>query len=117
MKAQSSSTVNAVSSTPGELKGIVQAMAETRLAMGSGRKECQQAEAPNVRASRRGLYASRPLRAGEEITAADIDVLRPASRLTPSHVDRRVGVRLQRDLAVGEPFAPDDITVPQECAA
>jgi sialic acid synthase SpsE len=99
----------AVSSTPGELRTIVQAMEETRLAMGTGRKECQPAEAPNVRASRRGLYASRPLRAGDEITAADVDVLRPASLLTPSHVDRLVGVRLQRDLAIGEAFAPDDL--------
>jgi sialic acid synthase SpsE len=107
----------AVSSTPGELKVIVQAMDETRLALGSGRKECQPAEAPNVRASRRGLYASRPLRAGDEITAADIDVLRPASLLTPSHVGQLVGLRLQRDLAVGEPFAPDDLDRPQERAA
>jgi N,N'-diacetyllegionaminate synthase len=107
----------AVSSTPGELKAIVQAMNETRLALGSGRKECQQAEAPNVRASRRGLYASRPMRAGDEITAADIDVLRPASLLTPAHVGQLVGLRLQRDVAVGEPFAPDDLACQQERAA
>jgi sialic acid synthase SpsE len=107
----------AVSSTPGELKTIVQAMEETRIAMGSGRKECQPAEAPNVRASRRGLYASRPLRAGEQVTAADIDVLRPAALLTPSHVDQLVGMRLQRDLAIGEPFGLDDLTMPQEYAA
>ena len=102
----------AVSSTPAELKDIVAAMEETRIAMGSGRKECQRAEAPNVRASRRGLYASRTLRAGDAITAADIDVLRPASLLTPSQVGQLVGLRLQRDLAAGEPFGPADLTLP-----
>jgi sialic acid synthase SpsE len=99
----------AVSSTPAELKMIVDAMEETRLALGSGRKECQPAEAGNVHPSRRGLYASRPMRAGELITAADIDVLRPASLLTPSHVEHLVGTALQRDLAAGAPFAPEDL--------
>ena len=88
---------------------IVNAMEETRLALGSGRKECQQAEAPNVRASRRGLYASRALLAGDVITAADIEVLRPASSLTPSQAGHLVGLRLERDLAAGAPFVPGDL--------
>jgi len=101
----------AVSSTPAELRTLIQAMEETRLALGSGRKEVQSAEEGNVNASRRGLYASRPLRAGEMITAADIDVLRPASSLTPSHAEQLIGIRLQRDLAAGEAFAPQDLAV------
>ena len=63
----------AVSSTPAELKAIVQAMEHTRDRARHGRKLCQPAEAVNVTASRRGLYAARALRAGERVARADVD--------------------------------------------
>jgi N,N'-diacetyllegionaminate synthase len=99
----------AVSSTPAELRAIVVAMEQARIALGSGAKECQPAEAVNVTASRRGLYATRGLRAGEAVSRADIIALRPATRVAPFEIDALIGVTLCRDLAAGEPFETEDL--------
>ena len=94
----------AVSSTPLEFAAIVAAMAETRLALGDGVKACRPAERANRTASRRGLYAARPLAAGETLTANDIAVLRPSTALAPADIGRLVGAALTRSLAAGEAF-------------
>jgi sialic acid synthase SpsE len=101
----------AVSSTPAELKAIVQAMDQVRLALGTGVKVCQRAEAVNVTASRRGLYAARTLRAGEVITRADVVALRPASSMAPSELHALVGYTLSRDVAAGSAFSRADVGV------
>ena len=99
----------AVSSTPAELKAIVQAMEQARLALGDGVKRCQPSEAVNVTASRRGLYATRALAAGTRITAADIIALRPESAVTPRDAAALAGAVLTRDVAAGEPFVLADL--------
>jgi sialic acid synthase SpsE len=99
----------AVSSTPDELKAIVQAMEQARVALGSGAKLCQPAEAVNVTASRRGLYATRALRAGARVTRADVIALRPATRVAPFDIEILVGATLSRDIEAGEPFEPQDL--------
>jgi len=99
----------AVSSTPGELKAIVGAMRDTKAALGDGIKRVQEAERRNVVPSRRGLYAVRPLRAGQVVRAEDIAVLRPAAELAPWQLDLLIGTRLRRDVAGGEAFALADV--------
>jgi N-acetylneuraminate synthase/N,N'-diacetyllegionaminate synthase len=99
----------AVSSTPDELKAIVDAMERARLALGSGQKVCQSAEAPNVTASRRGLYARRTLRAGQQVSSADVIALRPQTDVPPSRVHALVGAVLSRDIQAGEPFHLADL--------
>jgi N,N'-diacetyllegionaminate synthase len=99
----------AVSSTPAQLRSIVEAMEETRAALGDGQKACRGAEAANMVASRRGLYARRAMRAGEPITAADIVALRPFNGLTPADVSRLVGGPVPRDVAAGAPFVATDL--------
>jgi sialic acid synthase SpsE len=99
----------AVSSTPAQLAAIVRAMEQTRCALGSGVKVCQAAEAVNVTASRRGLYARRPMRAGEQVSRDDVSVLRPATRVAPSRIAALVGSRLRRDVAAGAPFELGDL--------
>jgi sialic acid synthase SpsE len=94
----------AVSSTPTEFAAIVAAMDETRLALGDGVKACRPAELANRAASRRGLYAARPLAAGETLAAADIAVLRPSTALAPGDIGRLVGLPLARPVAAGEAF-------------
>jgi sialic acid synthase SpsE len=100
-----------VSSTPDELKAIVQAMEHARIALGSGAKLCQPAEAVNVTASRRGLYAARSLRAGTRVSRGDVIALRPATRVAPFDIDALVGATLQRDIEAGQPFEPADLQV------
>jgi sialic acid synthase SpsE len=101
----------AVSSTPVELRAIVEAMRQTQAALGDGIKRCLAAEAPNRTPSRRGLYAARALRAGDVVGADDIAVLRPASQVSPSQRDALVGSILSRDIAAGDPFLAADLSV------
>jgi sialic acid synthase SpsE len=107
----------AVSSTPSELRAIVLAMEQARLAMGSGVKVCQPAEAVNVTASRRGLYATRTIRAGERVTARDVAVLRPMNEIAPSQVPQLLGAMLERDIEAGEPFLASDLASARESDA
>jgi sialic acid synthase SpsE len=101
----------AVSSTPAELRAIVEAMARARLAMGDGRKRCLPAERPNLVASRRGLYARRSLRAGERISAADVIALRPATALSPADLPRLVNAVLSHDVPVGAPLRGEHVVM------
>lgn len=100
-----------VSSTPAELATIVQGMAHARLALGSGVKACQPAEAVNVTASRRGLYAARALAVGDVLTSDDIVALRPANQLAPAQAAGLVGTVVDRTLAAGDPFLASDLDV------
>jgi sialic acid synthase SpsE len=101
----------AVSSTPAELKALITSFEETRQALGDGHKVCQPAEAANVRASRRGLYARRALRAGEIITEGDVAVLRPVSALAPWDMPLLIGRRVSRSMREGEAFAVVDVAL------
>jgi sialic acid synthase SpsE len=69
-----------VSSTPAELKRLIESLETTRLALGDGRKVCQPAEKPNVMASRRGLYATRAIKAGTRLSEDDV-----VARVRPHH--------------------------------
>lgn len=99
----------AVSSTPPELRTLIQTMEDTRVALGDGRKICQPAERPNLDPSRRGLYAATALRAGARIGPDDVLVLRPATSLPPSELAGLIGSVLDRDLPAGDPFRADDL--------
>jgi sialic acid synthase SpsE len=99
----------AVSSTPAQLRALIQGAERVRRALGSGRKECQPAEAVNLAASRRGLYASRLLRAGDVVTRGDVAVLRPQTTVAPFHLESLVGSVMSRDMLPGEPFVMEDI--------
>lgn len=101
----------AVSSTPAELKAIVDALEQTRSALGDGIKRCLPAEAPNRIPSRRGLYAASRLRAGDVVRPEDVAVLRPASELSPAVRDTLIGTTLTRDLPAGAPFLAVDLAV------
>jgi sialic acid synthase SpsE len=100
-----------VSSTPAEFRTLIQRMRETQAALGDGRKVCQPAEAPNVVPSRRGLYAARPLRAGDRITPDAVAALRPASALSPAHLELLLGSIVTRDVAAGDPFVAADVAM------
>lgn len=99
----------AVSSTPRELEQLIAAMEEMRRSLGDGIKRCQPAEAVNVTASRRGLYATRTLRAGQAVRSADVIALRPALGLAPTAINQLIGARLRRDVAAGDPFLAVDV--------
>jgi N,N'-diacetyllegionaminate synthase len=98
-----------VSSTPSELGTIIRAMAQTRLALGDGRKVPQLAERPNVMPSRRGLYANRPLQAGTRVEPGDLVALRPASDFSPADLSALLGTTLHADVPAGAPIRADHL--------
>jgi sialic acid synthase SpsE len=101
----------AVSSTPEQFAAIVAAMEQTRVALGDGRKRCLPAEAPNLVPSRRGLYATRHLRAGDRVTPGDVIALRPAAAVGPADLTHLIGAVLARDIGAGQPFDAADLAV------
>lgn len=99
----------AVSADPRELADIVRLAEDARLALGHGRKECLPAEAVNVRASRRSLYARRRLAAGDVVTEDAVIALRPADGLDASRWNELIGSRLPRDVEAGTLFVDSDL--------
>lgn len=99
----------AVSSTPAELADVVRVAARTRLLLGDGRRICSDAEAVNVVASRRGLYAARDLPSGTRIRPDDIEALRPLRGVGASAWPIVAGRRLARPLAAGEALTAEHL--------
>ena len=109
LEEESSAIDAAVSSTPHDLAVRLQAADRAKGALGDGRKVCLPAEAVNVTASRRALYATRDLEPGETIRPEDVIALRPAIGLPASRWHELVGCRLQRQVSAGAPFESCDL--------
>jgi len=111
-----------VSSSPQELRDIVQAVARCRASLGDGRRQPMAAEAANIHPSRRGLYATRALQVGDIVTEPAVVALRPAAGLGARFHRSLVGCRLRRSLGAGDSFelqdlrADDVVTFPDEVA-
>jgi len=99
-----------VSSDHTQLAAAITAMAQTRLALGDGRKICQPAEQVNVHASRRGLYARRTLRSGHRVGPDDLIALRPATEFAPEALPGVLGAVLSCDIEAGAPLQARDLT-------
>jgi len=87
---------------PEELKSYVKAIHEAYLTLGSREKEMLPKEREVGR--REGLYASRDLAQGEEISAGDFYVGRPALGLSPRYSSAVIGSTLVTGLAKDEPI-------------
>ena len=99
----------AVSSTGAQLAARIHAAARVQAALGDGRKTCLSAEAVNMAASRRALYAARDLEHGALVRAEDIVALRPAEGLSASRWHDLVGRRLPRAITAGSAFVAGDL--------
>ncbi len=98
-----------VSSDPAQFAALVAAGLRAHEALGAGRKECLPAEHPNKAASRRGLYAARPIKAGQVVEERDILALRPGTGLSAERLTDLVGRRSPRDVEDGTPFLESDL--------
>jgi N,N'-diacetyllegionaminate synthase len=114
LDAESAGVDAAVSATPADLSRIIQTAARARLALGHGRKACLPAEAVNLRASRRSLYAWRTLAAGDVVTEDSVIALRPADGLDASRWSDLVGARLVREVRAGAVFLDSDLEAHHE---
>ena len=94
---------------PDEFKFMVDSIREVERAMGSTRKEVVEEESETVYVQRRCLYAKRDLKAGQEIKAEDIDVLRPALGIPPKYRKTIIGKRVNKDIPAGDPIFWEDL--------
>ena len=97
-----------VSVDPAGLANLVAMAERARRALGAGRKTCLPAEAVNVTASRRALYATRDLAAGDVITADAIRALRPATGLSARRWRDLVSRPAPRAIQAGTAFLETD---------
>jgi N,N'-diacetyllegionaminate synthase len=104
----------AVSADPVAIARLIDEAERARRALGSGRKVCLVAEAPNLEASRRALYATRNLRAGDVVEADAVEALRPAIGLAASRIHELIGSRLERNVEAGTAFLELDLEVHHE---
>jgi len=89
---------------PQEFKFMVDSIREVERALGSTRKEVVEEEGETVFVQRRCLYAKNNIKAGQVITEADIDVLRPALGILPKYKDVIVGKLCKIDIEAGQPL-------------
>jgi N-acetylneuraminate synthase/N,N'-diacetyllegionaminate synthase len=98
---------HAASAGPEDFSDYVRQVRDAHAALGDGVKRPVAAEAGNAGLVRRSWHVRRDLAAGDVLTGADVDLLRPADGLAPSHPV--AGRRLARAVAAGEPLREGDL--------
>ncbi|HPJ81389.1 MAG TPA: N-acetylneuraminate synthase family protein [Saccharofermentans sp.] len=91
-----------------EFKFMVDSIREVERAMGSTRKEVQKEESETVFVQRRCLYTKNDIKAGQIITEADIDVLRPALGISPKFKNTIIGKTVNKDIPARDPIFWED---------
>ena len=88
-----------------EFGKMVQQIRRLELALGSGVKSPVEAEIPERRWARRGIYAAKDIPKGTVITKDMLKIVRPClNTLEPKYVDLVVGRVAGKDIAVHEPI-------------
>jgi N,N'-diacetyllegionaminate synthase len=83
---------------PEELVNLVQTIRDVESALGDGIKRPMPSELSNKIYMRKSLVVRRDIRAGDKISADDLDCKRPGNGISPSWFDRVVGKRATSDL-------------------
>ncbi|MFO1109728.1 MAG: pseudaminic acid synthase [Bradyrhizobium sp.] len=91
----------AFSLEPDEFKKLVDDCKSAWSALGSISYSLAEAERANTR-FRRSIYAVKPIKAGQALTAENIRVIRPGFGLPPKHMPNLIGRTAARDIAYGE---------------
>ena len=99
-----------VSLLPDELGTMVRQIREVEESLGSDRpRELSTGELMNRVNLAKSLVATRDLRSGGVVTAADVEVKSPGRGLQPHRRDALLGVTLHRDVPAGDFFYPGDL--------
>ena len=86
------------SSEPTELTALVRGIREVEAALGDGVKQPTAAELANLTGMRRSIVATRLIKAGTTVTAADFAFKRPATGLAPKRLGELLGRKALLDL-------------------
>ena len=87
---------------PDELKAMVSAIRNIRIAMGDGIKRVTVSEAPNKSVARKSLVASKVIKVGEVLNAENVTAKRPGTGMSPMKWDIVIGSKAVRDFVVDE---------------
>jgi pseudaminic acid synthase len=91
----------AFSLEPGEFKKLVEDCKSAWSSLGTVGYGLTQSERGSMR-FRRSIYAIKPIKAGESLTAENIRVIRPGFGLPPKHFPEIIGRKAARDIEYGE---------------
>lgn len=87
---------------PDELAAMVREIRRVEAMLGTGVKDPDPAERPNIEVARKSIVAARTIAAGEILTEENITVKRPGSGISPMLWDTVVGTPAIRDFAADE---------------
>ena len=87
---------------PAELKAMVTAIRNIKVALGDGIKRLTPSEARNKPIVRKSLVARQAIKAGEVFTAENITTKRPGTGISPMRWDEVLGKTAQRDFLADE---------------
>jgi N,N'-diacetyllegionaminate synthase len=93
---------HAASLEPREFKQMAAAIRNVESALGDGIKKPALCELPNIPVARKSVVAARALRAGQKLVAADLDIKRPGTGLSPKLLMVLVGRTLRTDVEPDE---------------
>jgi pseudaminic acid synthase len=99
---------SAFSLEPEELKALVVESERAFLALGKVAYGVQAAEAKSV-FFKRSIYVSRPIKAGEVFSEANLRIIRPGDGLAPKYWDQIIGKKAPKDLKPGTPLTENDL--------
>lgn len=91
-----------------ELARLARFLNDFKYFIGDGVKQPADCEKKNIPLIRKSLVASRNLKAGDVLVAADIGIKRPCNGLNPGYFDSLVGKKCLRDFVIDEPFTTSD---------
>jgi sialic acid synthase SpsE len=92
-----------------QLRSHIQELRAVGTILGERGKVASESESANLTASRRSLYARRPIESGETISSDMLYALRPAVGISPEFVDDVVGRSARSSIGVDEPVKWDSI--------
>ena len=99
----------AVSFDTKQLRASIEELRSIGSMLGQRDKVRTETESQNLTASRRALYARRPIAPGETISRDMLYALRPAVGISPEHVDEVVGREARNSIDENEPVQWDSI--------
>lgn len=100
---------HAISADPAELRALVQGSRDVFAALGGAARRVEPAETEKRKSFRRRMVTRRPVRAGELLTAADVDFKRPGTGIQPDELRYVVGRAVKRNLATDEEIEWHDL--------
>jgi len=95
--------------TINEFKIMIQRIRNLEKALGNGIKEPADEEIEERQWARRGVYASRTIEAGEELSLENVKFLRPVRGISALEWMTYQGCKIRRNIAMGEPVMIDDL--------